>query len=60
VAETRLMGAETDIRRLEARYRRGEISKEAYRRLLDEYNRRRDGAKTTIEGVLLRLREEIR
>ncbi|RLI42774.1 hypothetical protein DRO69_10025, partial [Candidatus Bathyarchaeota archaeon] len=33
VAETRLMGAETDIRRLEARYRRGEISKEAYRRL---------------------------
>lgn len=60
VAETRLMGAEMDIRRLEARYRRGEISKEAYRRLLDEYNRRRDGAKTTIEGVLLRLREEIR
>jgi hypothetical protein len=60
VAETRLMGAETDIRRLETRYRQGEISKEAYRRLLNEYNRRRDGAKTTIDGVLLRLREEIR
>jgi len=59
VAETRLVGAETDIRRLETRYRRGEISKAAYRRLLNEYNRRRDGAKTTIDGVLLRLREEI-
>jgi hypothetical protein len=60
VAETRLMGAETDIRRLETRYRHGEISKEAYRRLLNEYNRRRDGARTTIDGALLRLREEIR
>jgi predicted nucleic acid-binding Zn-ribbon protein len=60
VAETRLMGAEADIRRLETRYRNGEISKEAYRRLLNEYNRRRDGARTTIDGVLLRLREEIR
>ncbi len=60
IAETRLVGAETDIRRLETRYRRGEISKEAYRRLLNEYNRRRDGAKTTLDGVLLRLREEIR
>jgi hypothetical protein len=60
VAETRLMGVETDIRRLETRYRHGEISKPAYRRLLNEYNRRRDGAKTTIDGVLLRLREEIR
>jgi hypothetical protein len=60
VAETRLMGAETDIRRLETRYRNGEISKEAYRRLLNEYNGRRDGARTTIDGVLLRLREEIR
>jgi hypothetical protein len=55
-----LMGAETDIRRLETRYRNGEISKEAYRRLLNEYNGRRDGARTTIDGVLLRLREEIR
>ena len=60
VAETRLMGVETDIRRLETRYRRREISKEAYRRLLNEYNSRRDGAKTAIDGVLLRLREEIR
>jgi len=60
VAETMLEGVETDIRRVEARYRRGEISKGAYGRLLEEYNRRRERAKTTIDGVLLRLREEIR
>ncbi len=60
VAETMLQGVETDIRRVEARYRRGEISKEAYGRLLDEYQRRRERAITTIDGVLLRLREEIR
>jgi hypothetical protein len=60
VAETMLEGVQTDIRRVEARYRRGEISKGAYRRLLEEYHRRRESAKTTIDGVLLRLREEIR
>jgi len=60
VAETMLEGVEADIRRVEARYRRGEISKGAYGRLLDEYHRRREKAKTTIDGVLLRLREEIR
>jgi len=60
VSETELEGAENDIRRVEARYRRGEISKEAYSRLLVEYHRRRERAKVTIDGVLLRLREEIR
>ncbi|MGQ9461173.1 MAG: hypothetical protein ACUVRA_08090 [Candidatus Bathyarchaeaceae archaeon] len=60
VAETMLEGVETDIRRVEARYRQGEISKGAYRRLLDEYHRRRERAKITIDGVLLRFREEIR
>lgn len=60
VAETQLEGVEADIRRVEARYRRKEISAEAYRRLLQGYRRRRDGAKTTIDSALLRLREEIR
>jgi len=59
VAETELEGVGTDIRRVEARYRRGEISTEAYRRLLHGYRRRRDRAKTTIDSALLRLREEI-
>jgi len=60
VAETELEGAETDIVRIESRYRRGEISKEAYNRLIGEYHRRRERARVTIDGVLLRLREEIR
>jgi hypothetical protein len=60
VAETTLEGVKKDIRRVEARYRRGEISKGAYGKLLDEYNRRMERARTTIDGVLLRLREEIR
>ena len=60
MAETMLEGAETDIRRVEARYRSGALSKGAYQRLLEEYYRRREKAKVTIDGVLLRLREEIR
>jgi len=60
VAEIELDGVEMDIRRVEARYRRGEISTEAYRGLLHEYHRRMDGAKTNIDSALLRLREEIR
>jgi len=60
VAEALLEGVETDFRRAEARYRSGEVSKSAYRRLIAEYERRKERAKTTIEGVLIRLREEIR
>jgi len=60
VAETMLDGVEADIRRVEARYRRGEISKGAYGKLIEEYHHRRESALTTIDGVLLRLREEIR
>jgi len=59
VTETELEGLETDIRRVEGRYRRGEISKGAYIRLLEEYHRRRERARVTIDGVLLRLKEEI-
>jgi len=60
VAETMLEGVETDIRRVETRYRRGEISKGAYSKLLEEYHSRRERAMTTIDEVLLRLKEEIR
>jgi len=60
VAETELEGTETDIQRVKGRYRRGEVSAEAYRRLLHGYHRRRDRARTTIDSALLRLREEIR
>jgi len=59
VAETELQGVEADLRRTEIRYRRGEISAAAYHKLLEDSYRRRDRAKTNIDGVLLRLREEI-
>ncbi len=59
VAETMLEGAERNIRTVETRYRRGGMSKGAYSKLLEDYHRRRENAKTTIDGFLLRLREEI-
>lgn len=59
VAEAELEALEEDIRRVEARYQRREISAEAYRRLLDEYGRRRERAENAISEVILRLREEL-
>ncbi len=58
VAEALLEGAKRDLRRAEARYRSGSISKSAYRKLVSEYEERRKRARTTIQGVLLRIREE--
>lgn len=60
VAEANLEGAERDIQRVEIRYKRGEVSKDAYRKLIDEYKRRSQDAEATIDGVILRLKEEIR
>lgn len=57
VAETELDNIEADIRRIEVRFKRGEISAQTYRRLLEEDYRRREKATTTIDGLLLRLRE---
>ncbi|MCD6243189.1 hypothetical protein J7K06_05870 [Candidatus Bathyarchaeota archaeon] len=60
IAEAQLEEAEAGIRRVRSRYRRGEISREAYRRLLEEHEKRIDDANLKIEGALLRLREEYR
>jgi hypothetical protein len=57
VAEANLEGAQRDLQRVEAKYKRGEVSKGAYGKLLEEYTRRIEEAQTTIDGVLLRLRE---
>jgi len=59
IAEAEIEGIEVGIHRTETRYRRGEISTAAYHKLLEDYYRRRERARTTIDGVLLRLREEI-
>ena len=57
VAEAKLDSAERDIRRITIRYNRGEISKGAYGKLLEEYRNRMEEAEATIDGVLLRLRD---
>ena len=57
VAETRLENVEKDMDRVTARYNRKEISKSAYEKLAQEYQSRIDEAESTIDGVLLRLRD---
>ena len=57
VAEAKLEGAEKDIQRIKARYSRGEVSKGAYGKLLEDYQSRIEDAEATIDGVLLGLRD---
>ncbi|MGC8999236.1 MAG: hypothetical protein ACP5JW_07635 [Candidatus Bathyarchaeia archaeon] len=59
VAETELNEVESNIKSIEIRHRRGELTLEAYRKLLADYESRRERAETTIGGILLRIREEI-
>jgi hypothetical protein len=58
IVETEINHADTNIKSIEARHNRGELSLEAYRKLLADYQRRKEDAEATINGILLRLREE--
>jgi hypothetical protein len=60
ISEAEINEAETNVKSIEARHAGGELSLEAYRKLQSDYQRRKDGAESTIKGILLRLREEIR
>ena len=60
IAETKLNEVETNTSSVETRHRRGELSLEEYKKFLADYQRRKEKAETTINGILLRLREEIR
>lgn len=60
IAETETNEVEANIKSIEARHSRGELSLEAYRKFLVDYQRRGEKANTTIDGILLRLREESR
>jgi hypothetical protein len=60
MAETDLAEAEEDIKTLESRLNKGEISLEAYKRSIGDYQKQRDKAESAINGILLRLREKIR
>jgi hypothetical protein len=57
VAETELDNIEADMKRIEVRFKNGEISALTYRQLLEEDLKRREKARTAIDGALLRLRE---
>jgi hypothetical protein len=60
VAETEINEVEAGIKSIEARHSRGEISLETYRKLLTDYEHRKEKTEATINGILLRVREEIR
>ncbi len=57
-AEADIAEAEAKIRDADARYYRGELSLEAYRKIIEEYEQKRDDAEARISGILVRLREE--
>lgn len=57
VAETELDNIEADMKRVEVRFKNGEISALTYRQLLEDDLKRREKARTAIDGALLRLRE---
>jgi len=59
IAEIEINEAEAGIKSIEGRHSRGEISLEAYRKLLTDYLHRKEKAETTTNGILVRLREEI-
>jgi len=59
-AETDLVEIEKNTRTIEVRHRKGMLPLDAYKRFLADYQRRKDKAEATINGILLRLREEIR
>jgi hypothetical protein len=59
LAETELDEVETGMSTVEAGHVRGELSLEEYKKALADYERRKEKAETTVNGILLRLREEI-
>ncbi len=60
LAEADLDKAEENIKTLESRQSKGEISLETYKRSIGDYQKQRDKAESAINGILLRLREKIR
>lgn len=60
VAESEVDEVGVNIKNAEALHNRGELSLEAYRKRLTDYEHRKENAETTINGILLRLREETR
>ena len=59
-AETILKQAGKEINDATSRHTNGIISLEEYKKVLSEYQQRKENAESTINGILLRLREESR
>ncbi|MCW4001388.1 MAG: hypothetical protein NWE93_14240 [Candidatus Bathyarchaeota archaeon] len=60
LAESDLSLADQNIRTLEQRYSKGEISLESYKKSIGDYQKMREKAQSAINGILMRLREKIR
>jgi hypothetical protein len=60
IAEEDLVEAEENIKNLESRQNKGEISLETYKKNIGDYQKRKDKDESTINGILLRLREKTR
>jgi hypothetical protein len=58
-AETELEEVKAGEMRVKARYSRGELTLDAYRKLLEDYAKRKERAETAINGALMSLREGI-
>jgi chromosome segregation ATPase len=58
-AEKTLSKARTSIRSSEARHRIGELPTEEYKKALTEYQQKKEKIEAQINGILLRLREEL-
>ena len=59
-AEVELNQVELNLQNIEVRHEAGEISLEVYKKQLTDIERRREKAQATLDGLLLRLRGEIR
>ncbi len=59
MAEVELAEAETNIGKIEVRQSRGDIPLETYKKQLTDFQRRKEKAETSINGIMLRLREEL-
>ncbi len=60
MAETRIETLDRDIERLEAQYQRKQVSADVHKKLLDEYGAGKRSAESTLDEIILRIREEIR
>lgn len=60
VAEAELVEVEANTRNIDVRHRKGALPLDAYKKAKMDYQRRKERAEATINGILLRLREETR